>query len=101
MDGKPGEKPVAGEPDSHHGQGIAGIGQSRDQGQGVQRVAEVDGGPVGCRAFAQHVGKGDTAQHNDGTLKHATPPSGRALGGFGVARVWAVGDHPGRKPPDD
>ena len=67
----------------------------------MQRVAEIDGGPVCCGTFAQHVGEGDAPEHKDRTLQHATAPVRRALRRFGVATRSPVGDHPGRKPADD
>ncbi len=75
MGREPGEDPIAGKSDTEHGQGIGRIGQSGDHGDRVQRVAQVDGCPICCGAFAQHIGEGDAPEHKDRTLKHAAAPA--------------------------
>ena len=77
--GEPGEEPIAGQPNGQHGEGIDRKTQSSDKGHGVQRVVEIDGGPIGCGALAEHVGEGDATEDNEPFLQHAIAPFATAL----------------------
>ncbi len=99
--GEPGEEPIAGEPNGQHGEGIDRKTHAGDKGDGVQRVAEIDGGPIGCGTFAEHVGEGDAAKDNELSLQHAMALFATVSRRFWVIAHPPVRDHPGREPAHD
>ncbi len=76
-------------------EGICRKAHSCHKGHGVHRVAEVDGGPIGCRTFAQHVGEGNAPKDNELSLQDAVVPLATAFRRFGVVTHRPVGDHSG------
>ena len=102
-----GEQPVAGQPDGDHGQRERGVAEAGDHAGGVQRAGQVDRGPVGGSALAQHRGEGDRAEqdHPAGPargvptrpLDGIAVPFGRGVGAAGLFRGGR--QHPRREQP--